>query len=100
MILRVLTVRCIKNKDSNEFKNFNKRLLQRRCNLKKMLKNKLTEFDDFHAKFIDAGVKQHDVNICMNEIKLLSSSIQSLDKSILNSKSVETLLSPEDDDML
>ena len=100
MISRVLTVRCIKNNDTNELKYFHQRLIQRRSNLKKMLTSKLTKFDDFHEKINDAAVKQHDVNICMNEIKLLSNSIQSLDKSIMISKNAKMMLSSEDEDLL
>tara|TARA_B100001250_G_scaffold406375_1_gene425304 strand:+ start:3146 stop:3451 length:306 start_codon:yes stop_codon:yes gene_type:complete len=96
---KVLRVNCIRNNDSKEIKYFHQRLVQRRTNLKTMLNNTLVKFEELHD-VKNQPVKQHDINLCFSELKLLSSSLRSLDQTISVSKNAQQFYETDEEDIL
>ena len=96
---KVLQIQCTRKNDSNELGRFHQRLVHRRLNLKTMLNRTLIKFSEFH-EVTNNSVKEHDITLCYNEIKLLSTSIRSLDKTISISRNAQNLHESNCDDLL
>ena len=77
MLLLKNPVVCSKNLET-----FNKRLVHRRMNLKTTLSKKLNQFESFHDKISKTVVDDHQIEVCIKEITLLSTTIRTLDKTI------------------
>lgn len=76
MLLLKNPVVCSKNLET-----FNKRLVHRRTNLKTTLSKKLNQFDSYH-EISKTTVADHQIEACIKEITLLSTTIRTLDKTI------------------